>query len=171
MNLAFLALLRTIHVLAGAFWVGAAFLNAVFLIPSIMAAGPAGSQVMRGLVQVRRLPVFMNAVMAFTLLSGIGLYWRVSGFRLSWITSTGGLTLTFGALCAIATAGIGHSVTVPTVRKLGQLGAEVAAAGGKPSPAQAADIDTLQRRLLRAAQVGSALVVVATIAMALSRYV
>ena len=80
-----IAFLRAIHVLSGALWVGAATLNAFFVIPSIMAAGPAGGQVMRVIVQVRRLPVFMNTVMAVTLLSGLALYWwSSSGFSAAW---------------------------------------------------------------------------------------
>ena len=34
------AVLRAVHILAGSIWVGAAFLNAAYLIPSVMAAGP-----------------------------------------------------------------------------------------------------------------------------------
>ena len=166
-----IAFLRAIHILTGSFWVGAAFLNAVYLIPSVIAAGPAGGQVMRVMVQVRRLPMFMNSVMAITLISGIWLYgWDSAGFGLAWIGSNTGITFTVGALCALATAAIGYFVTVPTVTKIGQLGAAMAGAGGPPSPERAAEMVALQRRMLRAAQIGSALVVVATIAMAVARF-
>jgi uncharacterized membrane protein len=171
MNVYALSTLRAIHILSGALWVGAAFFNAAYLIPSIMSAGPAGAQVMRVMVQVRRLPVFMNAVMALTLLSGLLLYgWSSGGFRPAWITSNMGWAFTLGALLAFTTAGIGHFVTVPTVRKLGRLGAAIAAAGGPPSPDQAAEVGALQRRMLRAARLGSALIVLATILMAVARF-
>jgi hypothetical protein len=143
-------LLRAIHILAGSLWVGAAVLNAVFLIPAVMASGPAGGQVMRVMAQVRRLPVFMNSIMALTLLSGLWLYWRDSGgFRVEWVTSRTGLGFTAGALLAIATAAIGATVSVPAVKRLGQL---------------------VQRRLLRGAQVGSTLLVLATLLMATARF-
>jgi hypothetical protein len=166
-----IAFLRAIHILSGGLWVGAAVLNAGFLIPSVMAAGPAGGQVMRVMVQVRRLPVFMNAVMAVTLITGIALYWRAwAGSGMAWIASGTGLAFTFGALCAFATAGIGHVVTVPAVRRIGQLGAAIAGAGGAPAPELAAEMGAQQRLLLRGVQVGSRLVVVATIAMAMARF-
>jgi uncharacterized membrane protein len=166
-----IALLRAIHILAGALWVGAALFNAAYLIPSVIAAGPAGGQVMRTLVQVRRLPVYMNTVMAVTLLSGIALYgWTSNGFSRVWLASSAGITLTGGALLALVVAGIGFVVTVPTVKRIGALGAAIAGAGGPPSPAQAAEMASLQRRMLGAARLGATLLVVATLAMAMARY-
>src|SRR5439155_12896874 len=141
---------------AGAFWVGGLFLNAAFLIPSVMAAGPAGGAVTRQMVQVRRLPLFMNIVMATAILSGIWLYgWNSSGFHLAWIATGTGLTFTFGGLCAVVTAAIGGMVTVPVVRRIGQLGEAIAAAGGPPSPEQAAEMGALQRRMLDGARISA----------------
>ncbi len=166
-----IALLRAVHIVAGAFWVGGVFLNAVFLIPSIMAAGPAGGAVMKEMVQ-RRLPVFMNIVMGTSIFSGIWLYgWNSDGFHLAWIVTGTGLTFTFGALCAIATAAIGGIMIVPAVKRLGQLGAEIAAAGRPPSPEQAAEMGALQRPMLKGTRLGPAPLTAATDAMAVGRYV
>lgn len=163
---------RALHVLAAALWVGAAVLNALFLVPAVLAAGPAGGQVMRLMIQVRRLPVYMNTVMLVTLLTGLYVMDRVSGhFHPSWLASGPGIALTTGALLAFVTAGIGFFVTVPTVKKIGALGAAMAAAGGPPDPARAAEMGRLQRRMLRMAQVGSLLIVLATILMAVARFV
>lgn len=161
--------LRAVHILAGALWVGAAVFNALFLIPAVIASGPAGGQVMRVIAQARRLPVFMNTVMLVTLLTGLWLYWLTSaGLNPGWLRSSPGLTFSFGALCAIVTAAMGLLVSVPTVRRIGQLGAAIG--GGPPSPAQAAEMGALQHRLLRAARVGAVLVVIAMLAMAMARY-
>ena len=171
MNIHPIAFLRAAHILAASFWVGGAVLNTVFLIPSVMAAGPAGGQVMREMAQVRRLPVFMNTVMLVTLLSGLWLYgWNSGGFRLAWITSGAGMSFTFGALCAFASAAVGHFVILPTVKRVNQLGAAMAAAGGPPAPERAAEMGALQRRMLGGAQAGTALVVIATLAMAVARF-
>lgn len=165
------AALRALHVLAGALWVGAAVFNAFYLVPAALAAGPAGGQVMRLMVQVRRLPVFMNAVMLVTLISGLYLYDRISGhFSAAWIASGPGLTLTAGALLAFVTAGIGFVVTVPTVKKIGALGATIAAAGA-PDAERAAEMVRLQRRMLHAARAGSLMIALATILMAVARFV
>jgi hypothetical protein len=164
--------LRAVHVLAGALWVGAAVMNAAFVIPSIMAAGPAGGQVMRILAQVRRLPVFINTVMVTSIVSGLLLYWADSGgLQWEWMTSGMGLTFAAGATLALVTAGIAQWVTVPSVRRLGALGAAVAGAGGVPTPVQVAEMAALQRRLLGAARVGATLVVLALILMSLASYV
>lgn len=166
-----IAILRAIHILAAGVWVGSAMLNAFYLIPSVIAAGPAGGQVMREMAQVRRLPVFMNWVMLVTLLSGLGLYqWVSGGFQMAWIGSTAGILLTFGALCAFATAALALLAISPTVKRIGSLGAAIAGAGGPPSPAQAAEMGALQGRLLGASRLGTGLVVLATLAMALARY-
>ena len=165
-----IAYLRSVHILGASFWVGGAILNAVFLIPSVIAAGPAGGQVMREM-QVRRLPVFMNTVMGVTLLTGLWLYGLdSSGFRLAWIGSNAGIAFTFGGLCAFATAAIGMFVIVPSVKRIGQLGAAIVAAGGPPSPERVAEMQALQRRMLGGSRIGATLVVVATIAMAMGRF-
>jgi uncharacterized membrane protein len=171
MDIHHLAYLRAIHILGASFWVGGAVLNAVFLIPSVMAVGPAGGQVMREMAQVRRLPVFMNTVMGVTLLSGLWLYWLdSSGFRPAWIASGPGIAFTFGALCAFATWAIGLIFIVPAVKRVGQLGAAIAAGGGPPRPEQVAEMQALQRRMLRGSRIGATLVVTATIAMAMARF-
>jgi len=62
-------------------------------------------------------------------------------------------------------------VTVPAVKRIGQLGAAIAAGRGAPSPEQAAEMGALQRRMLDAVRVSAALLIAATIAMAVARYV
>jgi uncharacterized membrane protein len=167
-----LAFLRALHILAGALWVGAATFNALYLIPATMAAGPAGGKVMGILVQVRRLPVFMNTVMLVTLLTGLHLYQRASGgLNPAWIASRPGLMFTIGAVLALVTAGIGWFVTVPTVRKVGARAAAIGAAEGPPDPAAAAEMRALQRRILVAARIGSVLIVLSLLCMAMARYV
>ena len=171
MHLHLFVTLRAIHVLAASLWVGAAVLNAAYVIPAIMASGPAGGQVMRVMAQVRRLPVFMNTVMLTTLLSGGWLYWADSGgLQWSWISSGIGLTFTLGAVLALTAAGLGPWMVLPTVKRLGQLGAAVMASGGPPSPEQAAQMQALQRKLLRGTRVGAALVVMTVIYMAVGRF-
>ncbi len=163
-------LLRAVHILVGSLWVGVAVFNAVYLIPSVMAAGPAGGQVMRVLVQQRRLPLFMNWVMALTLLSGTGLmYWAAGELGSEWYQSNAGIAFSTGAVLAFVTAGIAQVVTVPTVRKLGQLGAAIAA-DLVANPESNREMGLLQRRLLAAAQVGAMLVVAATVLMGVARY-
>ena len=165
------AVLRAIHVLSGALWVGAAVMNTAFVVPAVMASGPAGGQVMRVMAQVRRLPVFMNAVMVTTLVTGLALYGIDSGgFQWAWISSRTGLAFMVGAILAFVTAGIGQAVSVPAVKRLGVLGAAAAAGGGPPSPEQVAEMGALQRKLLDSTRVGATLVVLTMIVMAVARF-
>ena len=148
--------LRALHILSGALWLGAAFVNAVFLLPAVMASGPAGGQVMRDIAQVRRLPVFINTVMGTSILTGLALFWVVSGgLQLAWITSRTGLTFTVGAVLALVTAFVAQRIAVPRVKRLGQLGAAIAAAGGPPSPEQVKEMKALQLELLRGSRIGA----------------
>ena len=166
-----IVLLRAVHVLTACIWVGVAVFYAFYLIPSVIASGPAGGQVMRDLAQQRRLPVFMNIVSGLVLLSGLGLYdWASSHFTLDWILSKPGLAFTVGAVLAFAASGVAMSMTVPAVNELGRVSAAVAAAGGPPSAAQSAEIGALQQRLLLAAQISAVFVATAALLMGVARY-
>lgn len=165
-------LLRVLHIVGGVFWVGTAVFIAAFLGPSLRAAGPAGGAVMSHLTQARRLPIWMMVAMSVTLIAGFLLYWadaRTGGS--AWLGSGPGRTLGLGGLLAVAGGVVGMAVTAPTGRKLGTLGGAMAAAGRPPTPEELATMQSLQRRLATAAALVAVLVVLATVAMAVARYV
>lgn len=165
-------LLRVLHIVGGLFWVGAAVFIAAFLGPSLRAAGPAGGAVMSHLTQARRLPIWMMVAMSVTLIAGFLLYWadaRTGGS--TWLGSGPGRTFGLGGLLAVAGGVVGMAVTAPTGRKLGTLGAAMAAAGRPPTADELATMQSLQRRLATAAALVAVLVVLATVAMAVARYV
>ncbi|MGH8622284.1 MAG: hypothetical protein ACRET3_09115, partial [Burkholderiales bacterium] len=70
--------LRLVHVVLGMFWAGTLIFVATFLNPAVRAAGPEGAPVMQRL-QERGLLSVMPVVAALTILSGLALYWRLSG--------------------------------------------------------------------------------------------
>jgi hypothetical protein len=167
-----IAILRVLHILGGMFWVGVAIFIAAFLGPSLRAAGPAGGAVMAQLTQVRRLPLWMMLAMSVTLIAGFLLYWanaRTGGS--AWLGSGPGRTFGLGGLLALAGGVLGMAVTAPTGRKLGALGAALAAAGRAPTPEELGTLQMLQRRLATAATAVAVLVSLATVAMAVARYV
>jgi hypothetical protein len=104
MSPAVLIVVRLLHVVLGVVWVGAVTLVAFFVVPAIIAAGPAGGAVMRQLAEVRRMSLWLMAASAVTLLSGIGLYWHASnGFRsVQWLGSGPGRTFGLGGVLASA---------------------------------------------------------------------
>jgi hypothetical protein len=164
--------LRLVHILGGVFWVGSAVFMAAFLAPTVRAIGPAGGQVMQQLAQVRKLPIYMMSAMALTLLSGITLYWRASGgFTNTWPSSGAGITYGIGGVLALLGATIGVTVSMPSARRLGVIAATAAKSGGPPSSDQMAEIQRLQGRMTTASQYVAVLLMLATAAMAVARYV
>lgn len=165
-------LLRTVHVVIGAIWVGAVVFIAAFLVPSVRAAGPAGGAVMQQLMQVRRLPLWIMAAALLTVLSGFALYGLDSaGFRSEWLGSGPGRVYGLGAVSALLAVGVGMVVNSPTARRLGELTARVQATERPPAPDEIAAIQRLQARLARGAVGAAVLLVLATVAMAVARYV
>ncbi|MEO8294664.1 MAG: hypothetical protein ABI613_04035 [Gemmatimonadota bacterium] len=165
-------LLRLIHILSGVFWVGSVLFVARFLMPALRAIGPASGPVMQQLTQVRKLPLFMMIVAILTILSGITLYWQDSGgFTGAWIDSAPGRVFGLGGILAIVAGIIGMAINTPTGRKMGELGAAIGRSNGPPSPEQVAEIGRLQGKMYSSMQVVAVLLVLATAAMAIARYV
>lgn len=110
-------LLRSIHVVLGALWVGIAVFVAFFLMPSLKEIGPDANKVMVAL-QKRGMVTFVPAIAILTLLSGIGLLWKVSsGFGAEYMGSHMGMALSTGALAAIVGWTIGMTVVAPSMYK------------------------------------------------------
>jgi uncharacterized membrane protein len=167
-----LYLLRILHIVVGVFWVGAVVFLSAFLTPSIRAAGPAGGAVMQQLMGARRTPIWLMAASIITLLSGIGLYWHDSGgFQSAWLGSGPGKTFGLGGALGIVAAVIGMAVNAPTARRLATIIAGAQAAGRPPSADEQATMAQLQARLSSVSTVTSVMLVLATMLMAVARYV
>jgi uncharacterized membrane protein len=170
----FLALyaLRILHIVVGVFWVGTVVFMAAFLTPSVRSAGPAGNAVIQQLMGVRRLPLWIMGAMAITLLSGVGLYWHDSaGFQSAWLASGAGKVFGLGGAVAIVASILGMAINMPTARRLTEISGRLQAAGRPPTPDEQATLTALQGRLSRASVVAAVLLVIATLLMAIARYV
>jgi uncharacterized membrane protein len=164
-------LARIIHIVAGVIWAGALIFIAMFLLPAIRATGPTGGAFMQQLVRVQRLPVYLMVLMAFTILSGLTLFWLdYSAFGKAWMHTGTGRTFSAGAAFAILTALLGVVVNMPAARRIGAISASIQAAGAPPSPEQSAEIGRLQKRLYNAGQAAAVLVLLAVICMGVARY-
>ena len=165
-------LMRVVHVVAGAFWVGAVTLLAFVILPAVMALGPAGGSFLEQVTRVRKLPIILNLATVLTILSGVGLYWRDSGgFSAAWIRTGTGMTFGLGGILGIVIAIIGAAVNAPAGIRLGALAGEIRASGGPPTAAQQAEMVRLQNRLRGASVAAAVLLLVATALMAVARYV
>ncbi|MDB4893614.1 MAG: hypothetical protein JWL61_5469 [Gemmatimonadetes bacterium] len=165
-------LLRFIHIVIGVAWAGSVIFIAMFLLPAIKATGPNGGAVMSYLTQVKRMPSYLMGGVILTILSGLALFWNASaGFSTQWMSSGPGKTFAFGGAMGIIVAILGGAVNAPTAKRMGELGAEIAAGGGPPSAAQVAEMQRLQQRMTTAMRAASVLLLLALTAMAVARYV
>ena len=167
----YVIILRVIHIAAGIFWVGGAFVLFLFIQPSVQELGPEGQRFMGHLVARKKLPMLITLSAIVTVLAGILLYWRASdGFDVDWISSGPGVAFTVGGLAAIATLALGLSITKPAVDRIGGLGKEIATTGGQPTPSQVSEMQRLQARLVLIGRVSMVLLTLAVVTMATARF-
>ena len=162
--------LRAVHVLASAFWVGAALMLVAFVAPTVRALGPDGARFMQRLLAQSRFPEAMGIAGMLATVAGLGLLWAVSGgLQWPWLLSPAGATLTLAALLGVAAFAVGMAVNKPAAAGLAALGAEIARRGA-PSAEQAQRLARYQRQLRLGGLWGAALLVVSTLGMGVARY-
>jgi len=161
--------LRLVHIVAGVVWVGSAVFMAAVLLPAARAAGSDGGRFVARLMQ-RTGPAF-GIAMLLTVVPGFIMYGRLSaGFNRAWVTSRPGLALAAGAVATILAVLVGVTVNASGGAKMAALRKSVETQGGTPTPAQAAQLTTLQTRVERGGQLAAALLLIAAGAMAIARY-
>jgi hypothetical protein len=166
----YMVVLRIVHILAGAFWVGAALVTFFFLQPTARDVGPAAAPFMAHLAGKKRLMDVVLAAAGLTVLAGLLMYWRVTdGIDSDIVATPYGASLTVGALSAIVAFGLGGSIIRPSMMRVLRIGGAAAAAGG-PTPEQAAEMQTLQARARSVGGVVVVLLIVAVAGMAAARY-
>jgi uncharacterized membrane protein len=164
-------LLRLIHILAGIFWVGVAFLMAGFLIPTVRETGQAGGRFMEHLMLRRRLPVFLGIAMLLTVLSGFVMYGRLAAATQgAWAGTPPGIAYGVGGLAALLGAVLGMGISGAAGRRMAKVSQSVAQAGGPPSAEQQAEIERLRARMSAGARITAGLLFIASGAMAIARY-
>jgi uncharacterized membrane protein len=169
--MALLLVARLVHVLLGVFWAGTLIFTAFFLVPAIAEAGPDGARVMAG-VQRRRFMGVMPAVALLTIVSGLWLYWKVSGgFNHHWMHTPTGLAYGGGGILSIVAFGIGIGVMRPAMKRVGAIGAN-AAQEADPAKRERlmGELAALRRRSALAGRVVAVLLVIATALMGVARY-
>jgi uncharacterized membrane protein len=164
-------LLRVIHILGGVIWVGGVVAVAAFILPSARAVGPAAGPMMNQLVNLRRLPLFLLVTGWLTVLAGFTLYGRMATVAgPAWFGSIAGQVLGAVGLLGLIVILMGTFINLPTARRMAAVGARIQAADGSPTPDQMAEMQRLQLRLKRASEAGAILLILATITMAVARY-
>ena len=90
----------------------------------------------------------------------------------NWVFHSGnlGLVLTIGAILATIAYFEGYFGVGKNVERISELGGQIAASGGPPSPEQASTMQRLQADLKKHGQTDLVLLVLAVIAMSTARY-
>jgi uncharacterized membrane protein len=164
--------LRWLHILGGVFWVGATFLLAGFLEPSIRATSPEGNKVMQHLIGKTKYVTMMSIAAIATVVAGALLYWRVSsGLNTDWLSSGTGISLTVGAIAALVSFVIGFVVMGRSSNRMGAISQAVQAQGSPPTPEQLGEIQELQGKLRTGGRVNAIFMAIAVSGMAIAQYV
>jgi hypothetical protein len=165
--------LRLFHVVGGALWFGSAFLFAGFFGPAAAETAPSSGAIMSNVIKKRRVAKVLAGLAITTVIAG-WLLWvkNAMGYPsvMDWVTSSFGLVLTIGGVAATAAAYFGITGIGNNVERLVEIGDEVAASGGPPTPEQGARMAHLGAEIQKHSKIDLVLLFIAVIAMATARY-
>jgi len=169
----FMLVFRFLHIVTGVLWVGSSFLFVGFIGPSAVEVGPSAGPLLSAAVKKRKASKVIIGLGLTTVVAGwvmwlhdMGLY----GSLHNWVTSRFGIVLTIGGVLATIAAVVGAIFVGGGVEKLVDLGDQIAASRGTPSPDQEARVARLTRQLQTHGKLDLVLLILAVTAMATARY-
>lgn len=137
----FMIVFRLLHIVAGALWVGSAFLFVGFIGPAAAEVGPSAGPLLTAAVKKRKVAKIITWLGMITVTAG----WIMSiehasdfGSVGDWVGTNFGLGITIGAVLASVTFFVGYLGVGRNIERLVDMGDELAATGGPPSPEQQA---------------------------------
>lgn len=163
-------ILRVIHIFAGAFWVGVSFFNIYFLQPTVRATGAEGSKVMQHLTRGTRFTSTVYAAATLNMLSGLIMYWVISGFDISFLSSGYGLVLTIGAIAGLVAWLVAILVIRDVLKRMAGIGQQIQAQRSPPSPDQSAQLGALGARLMSVGQANLVFMTISLLGMSVAQY-
>ncbi len=167
MSIYLIWLLRIIHIGAGIFWVGGSLIMTFFVAPSLGAIGESGQKFMGHLMNNLKFSSRMAAASGSSILAGFILYWIDSqGFTSAWMESGAGRGFGIGAGFALI-GFVAGMLFGRTTRTMAQLGAQMQ---GKPTSEQLAQMQKIQKQQTTYSMLSTVMLILATIFMAIARY-
>jgi hypothetical protein len=165
-------ILRLIHVVGGALWVGMAAFTTYYLQPALQEVGPEGGKVMAA-IQRRGVMTVMPILAVATLLSGLWLYLRAAGGQHAAFAQSGpGMAFAIGGLAAIAGWLTGMFVMRPAMMKAVALAQSLGpSASSEDRQRIGAEAARLRSRSAIAGKAMTHLLFLAIAAMAVARYI
>jgi hypothetical protein len=119
--------IRIVHVLLAALWLGAVGFMVLFILPANKEAGPAAAPLMSAIAR-RGLNGFMGALGGLTVLTGFYLYWRMTGGFTPELSATrGAMVFGTGGIAGTLSVIIGGAVVGRSAAKMGALGGKAMA--------------------------------------------
>jgi uncharacterized membrane protein len=163
-------ILRLIHVVAGAFWLGAAVTMFLFLQPTAQATAPESQRFMLHLLRNRRFSEVVLGAALLTAAAGAILFWRDTGFELESMTHSGSLGFSIGGLAGGLALLLFVFVGYPAGRRMIAVGDRLETERRPPSEDEQQVLSAAQRILGRVGVTVLLLLVIAAAAMATARY-
>jgi hypothetical protein len=163
--------LRFVHVVFGALWVGMMFFSNFFLMPAIQEVGPEGGKVMAA-VQRRGLMTVMPILAIGALISGIWLYIRAgAGMPAEFGRSPVGMAYGLGGLAALVAWVLGMAILRPSMLKAMALGQSLGpSTSAEERQRIMGEAQRLRGRAAAASRATAYLLLFAVTAMAVARY-
>jgi len=164
--------LRAVHVLLAAVWVGSTAFMVFFVMPALKDTGPAAGPMM-GAIARKGLNAFMAVLGGLTVLSGFYLYWRLTGgFDPALSATHGAMVFGTGGIAGLISLVIGGAVVGRSMKRMGELGGQASALPEGPERVRLmGESNAARDRGLAGARLVLALQLIAVICMAIGHYV
>jgi hypothetical protein len=164
-------ILRLVHVVSGALWVGMMFYATFFLMPAVQEAGPEGGKVMAG-IQRRGIMTLMPILAIGALISGFWLYIRAAaGMHAEFARSPVGVAFGLGGVAALLAWLLGMTVLRPSMMKAMALAQSLGPSTSADERQRVtAEAQSLRGRAAAASRATAWLLLFAVAAMAVARY-
>jgi len=156
---------RTLHIVLGALWAGAAFQISILLAPVLIDVKQAGTDVIARLVARRELHFFMLIASATTLFSGFFLFWQMTGgLQPTLLKTSHAIVYLLGGISAVVAGILGKNV-------IGTAAVNIAALAHDGSPESKVHIEALKARMKNVGRVAICFMVFTLICMAGGHFV
>ncbi len=161
--------MRILHIVFSLFWVGTTFYLVLILTPRLRALGPSVQGPVMGALVPAQIP-FMIVSATVTLVTGIVITLIMRGAALDTLFVTGwGWSMIVGFVTSAAAAVIGFGIIIPTGRRQSELAASIQ--GRPPTPEEGQQLGQLGARIGTLMVTNFILLLIATITMAIARFV
>ena len=161
---------RVVHILAAGLWLGSIFFLSMFLTPVLQTLGPDAGKVLVGLKQ-RGLLAFMPSLAGFVILTGIYLYWHLTGFSGANMNTTEAMVFGTGGILGLTALIIGGAIVARGLKRSVALIEQMAGKSDKERAAMAGELLQLRPRIATFSRVVLVLIAATTVLMELGHYV